>query len=122
MLARILDFSTAKLVSAEKEICKECGLPLYCNVQFLLNGVRAQIEVDWRGETDAKDSWARVDGQSVWINHTQERVTVGEKAYDFWKMQRLESHYYNYFTCFEEWETQQARRIHEFLFAVNERL
>ncbi len=122
MLSRILDFSQVEIVSAEKRDCKESGLPLYCKAQFLLNGVRAEIEVDWREDTDEKDSWLRVGGQSVWINHTQERVTIGDKAYDFWEMQRLESHYYNYFTCFEEGETQRGRRIHELLFAVNKRL
>ncbi len=122
MLARILDFSEVEVVSTQKEVCRESGLPLYCKVEFLIDGVRVEIQVDWREETDAKDSWVRVDGQSVWINHTKERITVAEKTYDFWEMQRLESHYYNYFTCFEEGETQRARRVHELLFAVNERL
>ena len=122
MLARLVDLTNTQIVSTKQEVCKESGLPLYCKVELLTGSTSLEIVVDWREDTDEKRSWLQVDGQSVIMHHTKERICAGDKVWDFWQMQRLESHYYNYFTRFEKGETQQGRRVHELLFAVNERL
>ena len=122
VLAKLLPFVDAQILSAESKACQESGLPLYCAVRLKMDGIPVEIVVDWREDTDQKDSWLKVEGKTVWVNHTQERVLFDGKTYDFAEMQRLESHYYNYFTRFKEGETQKGRRIHEVLFAVNERL
>lgn len=122
MLARLVDLTSTQIVSTEQEVCKESGLPLYCKVELLASSTPIEIVVDWRKDTDEKCSWLQVDNQSVFINHTKERICAGDKVWDFWQMQRLESHYYNYFSRFEKGETQQGRLVHELLFAVNERL
>ena len=122
MLARLLDFSSAQLLYTEKELCRESGLPLYCKVGLQIGKTKTEIVVDWREDKDDKDSHLTVAGEKVWINHTKERVISEVESVECMQMPRLESHYYNYFTLFKEGETPQGRRIHELLFAVNERL
>lgn len=122
MLARLLDFSFAQILYTEKETCRESGLPLYCKVGLQIGKTKTEIVVDWREDKDDKDSRLTVDNEKVWINHTKERVISEVESVECMQMPRLESHYYNYFTTFEEGETPQGRRTHELLFAVNERL
>ena len=100
--------------------CPKTNLPIYAFVELVIDGVLSTIEVDWRNGINNKESYVIYEGRRIDIKHSLQMIIDGDEIIDCKQMERLETHYYNYFKNYQEGEIkkQQSYRIHSVLFEV----
>lgn len=123
LLKMWLPFESVEVCSANAQLCPESGLPVYADVQLVIDGVPVRITVDWRKGQNKKESFLTYQGRRIHLNHSGQCIVDGGKAVDCEHMERLQQHYYQYFTAFDGTaDVPAARKIHEVLFKVRDML
>lgn len=120
MIKMWLDFEALEVIDTNIQKCEKTGLPIYADVELLIDGVKAFITVDWRKHINHKESWVILDGEKIEIRHSDQSIVreVLEMKYD--DMERLQHHYYNYFSRYDEnVDVEASYRIHKVLLDVN---
>ena len=123
MLKRWLPFDSVQIQYVSTEKCPRTNLPVYAHLIMSIDGVSVQIAVDWRHETNVKQTRMVYDGREIWLDHSGQRIVDGDTVIALDDMERLPRHYFNYFTTRGgRANTEESRRIHEILFEVNDAL
>lgn len=118
-----LPFEKVEIRSLVCQKCLKSGLPLYCDVKLCIDGADVEIVVDWRERKNLKRSDLTVNGEEIAIEHSAQAIVTKDKTLRFDDMERLDRHYYNYFTRYRKADNQSATlKIHEILFKVSELL
>ncbi len=119
MLRLWLPFKQVDIQSLDTVRCRRSRLPLWIDVQLILDGIPARITIDWRKQQNDKRTELLYDGRPIVINHSLQYIEDGERQLDFYTMSRLEQHYYAYFTGYQEKANEDAsREIHQLLLEV----
>ncbi len=99
--------------------CKKTGLPVYANVTLVIDGIPVDICIDWRMHQDNKCSWVIYEGRKIVINHSAQQIEDGEQVIPCRTMERMDQHYYTYFSRFGGTaQTEAARDVHRILLEV----
>lgn len=122
MIRSWLPFENVEILSTNVQRCLETQLPVYACAQLLIDGVQTQIEIDWCQGRDHKESYVKLDGRWIHIDHSQQCIDdIGTMEYA--KMDRLTQHYDSLFSEFAgDTNVEFSRSIHEVLFKVREAL
>ncbi len=121
MIKMWFPFEKTEIISTKTQKCKESGLPIYASVNLMIDGVEAEITVDWTKHRDQKESFVTVGDKTVYINHSAQSITDGKNTTEYGRMERLDEHYYSQFCSINNIEnTEQSRQIHKLLLEVNE--
>lgn len=122
LLKRLLPFQNVEIQKTEAEACKETKLPIYVKANLLIDGVQVEITVDWRNNTDCKESFVTLDNRQIHINHSAQSITDGATT-EYGNIPRLDEHYKTLFAQLEEKSNADfSRAVHQILFEVNQLL
>jgi len=114
---------SCQILKTDCRRCPETGLPVYAHAELLLDGIPTQITVDWTQGIDQKESYVFVDGQSVYINHSGQKLSTPQMTLSLARQPRLDEHYLQLFSQMDgSPNTGFSRRVHEILFKVNDAL
>ena len=123
MLRLWLPLESCRIIRTECQRCKETELPVYARAELLLDGVRTEITVDWRKGINHKESYVKLGGQTVHINHSAQSICTDGTVTDFARQPRLDEHYLHLFKTMDgSSNTALSRSVHKILFQVNEAL
>lgn len=122
MIRLWLPFAQVELVGTEVQRCEKTGLPVYAKANLVIDGVPTEIIIDWRQGKNQKESFVKIAGRWVHINHSgQCIVDGGVMAYG--RMDRMDQHYQYLFSTLEgKSNVEFSRSVHETLFKVGEAL
>ena len=118
-----LPFESVLLKSVQIKRCEKSNLPIYANCTLLIDQTEVEIKVDWTKGVNSKTSEILLEnGEKIVVSHSNQTVTIGEEVFNFNKMERLATHYYNYFVFnFNERKIdKQTEKIHSVLFMVRD--
>lgn len=119
MIAMWLPMINVEILSLDKQLCPESGLPIYIDANLLIDSVPTRICIDWRKHTNSKQTMLNYDGDELLLDHSAQAIVRGDASINYGRMERLQEHYYHYFRSFRgHVEADQAQRIHETLFKV----
>jgi len=122
MIRQWLPFETVEVLETEVRRCRQTQLPVYANVALLIDGIKTRIGIDWCQGKDQKETYVKLDGRWIHIDHTRQCIDDGE-AVEYAQMPRLEQHYKYLFGTFTgQSNAEISRSIHEILFKVREKL
>ena len=122
MLHLWLPFEKVEIVNVTTDTCKETGMPVFASVDLVIDGVKTAISIDWRENIEHKESFVKLQGRTVHINHSAQSIVDGE-ATVYGRMPRLAEHYFTLFTSFDGTSNSDfSRTVHEILFKVNEEI
>ena len=114
---------SCQILKTECRRCPETGLPVYAHAELLLDGIPTDLTVDWTQGIDQKESCLFVDGQTVYINHSAQKLSTPTKTVSYAQRPRMDEHYLQLFRQMDEIpNTVFSRRVHEILFKVNKAL
>ena len=120
MIRRWLPFEKVEILKTETQRCKETNLPVYARVELIIDGVPAEIAIDWRLGKDKKESFVKICDRWVHVDHSEQKIEDGGVS-EYTRMPRLNEHYKYLFETFEEKSnTEFSRSVHKALFEVNE--
>lgn len=127
LINKWVPFDDCLLIGVEVQHCTESGLPIFAraDLQFTHHSktIPVSISVDWRNDKSDKYTILKmVDGTEILIEHTAQKIVADGKEIVLDDMPRLERHYYNYFTNFENSSTDNDLMIHKILFEVDKLL
>lgn len=123
MLKALLPMERVALRAVEVERCTAGGQPIFVSACLDVDGVPITLTVDWRQHDDPKRSLFVVNGEEIAVDHMAQTLRRGEKTQSFYTQNRLLQHYLDFFLHADVGAgLADARRIHEILFEVNERL
>lgn len=122
MLRQWLPFEKVEILKTDVQRCTKTQLPVYAKAMLCIDGVQVEIEIDWCQGRDHKESYVKLDGHWVHIDHSQQCIDdVGTTEYG--RMTRLDEHYKHQFGTFAgESNVEFSRSVHEILFKVREAL
>ena len=118
-----MPFESVLLKSVQIKRCEKSNLPIYANCTLLIDQTEVEIKVDWTKGVNSKTSEILLEnGEKIVVSHSNQTVTIGEEVFNFNKMERLATHYYNYFVYnFNERKIdKQTEKIHSVLFMVRD--
>lgn len=123
MIHMWLPFNDYKILHTETIRCPQSNLPLYAYAKLQIDGVIVNITIDWRNKKNHKESLITFSDKTVRICHSEQSITCGEITTSYYRMPRLDEHYYNMFTNLNDTsDISQSRSIHEVLLEVNKAL
>lgn len=123
MVRTWLPFEDVKILHTEAVRCHETDLPLYAHVKLQIDGVMVTITIDWRNKRNHKESLITFSTKTVRICHSDQSIVDGKLSTSYYRMPRLDEHYYNMFTNLDDtFNISQSRSIHEVLLEVNKAL
>lgn len=123
MIGKWIELSECRIIECSSQKCKESSLPIYAEVKLDAGGVEICIEIDWREDKNKKESYISLSEASVYIDHSQQSFTIGEKNRECARTSRLDAHYINVFSESPDIDNSAfSRKIHKLLLEVNERL
>ncbi len=123
MIKTWLPFETLEIKSLDKQICPASNLPIYIKADLIIDGVPAYITVDWRQHINKKESYLLYDGRRIDIKHSAQTIEENGQSVNLEKMERMQRHYYNYFTRFNgNTDEEGSMRIHKVLLEVNAKI
>ena len=95
----IMDLSNAYLKEETLVTDSKSGFLKYAKKVFDAGGVRAEIIIDWRSPSRNKTSRIDCEGAMLFVDHTAQRVSLGEEVvFESPVLDRLSSHYENLFS------------------------
>ncbi len=122
MIRLWLPFKKLEIISTDTQRCPQTNLPVYVSVRILIDGIETEITVDWRNNTDQKESYVTIQNKEIYINHSGQSIT-NTTITEYERMPRLDEHYNCLFQNFDyKSNADFSRSVHEFLFKVNEML
>ena len=121
MLKLLLPFDSYKIENTQFIFCKKSGIPIFAKVNLKIDQVNVEITVDWRTMINNKVTTIKYDGYDIVLDHTNQKVISKGKTKELYKMARMNTHYYNYFTYFKGvTDTPNYSKIYEILLKVRE--
>lgn len=116
-----LPFDKYQINEVRLQRCQKTNLPIYAYVSLLIDDVLTTIEVDWRNGLNNKETYVIYDGRRIDIKHSQQTIIDGKNVYKCDDMERLKTHYYNYFKNFNgHIKALESYKIHQVLLGVRD--
>ncbi|MBO4251850.1 MAG: Gfo/Idh/MocA family oxidoreductase [Clostridia bacterium] len=116
-----LPFDSFCIKDHDVKFADNVGLPIYSRVVLEIDGIKVIVTIDWTQNASSKVSYIKYDNRQIIINHSEQKITDGEKTFCFNSMDRLTRHYFNFFTR-KNFQTNydETKRIHTILCAVRD--
>jgi len=122
MIKRLLPFNQVEVVKAQKIDCKESGLPIFCIVDFIIDGVKVKITIDWQHRQKEKYTELLYDGAKMLLHNGEQRIYYQGRIINADYLPRLNAHYYNYFNSYKGATAKDNRILQQLLLSVDEKL
>ena len=122
MVRMWLPFEKVEILDVESQKCIETGLPIYVRARLIIDGVKTEIDVDWRHGLDCKKSTIILGDRCVHIDHSKQSIT-DEDTVEYGRMQRLDEHYKTLMSNLDKGSNADvSRSVHKILYEVNKLL
>ena len=122
MIRLWLPFKSVEIVRTQVQRCPQTNLPVYAEVELLIDGVKTLISSDWRQGIDHKESFVKLDGRWVHIDHSGQYIDDGGVT-EYGRMARMDEHYKYLFETFDGTSNVEfSRTVHQVLLKISEAL
>lgn len=116
-------FKKIELVDLYACKCQTTKLPIKIDVKLLIDHLKVNINIDWTLGQNEKVTSVLYDGRYIEINNSKQTIFDGKNIIKLDDMDRLQTHYYNYFKNYNEViNKEDSYLIHKVLFEVNNKI
>ena len=125
MIKMWLPFNDITIKNLKTKKCEKTQLPIYIDIELLIDNVKTNINIDWTIHKNKKESFVIYDNKKIIIDHSNQTIIdQGQnKIIELNDMIRLRRHYYNYFTNYKEiTNSNMTYLIHKVLFEIRENI
>ena len=121
LLKMFLPFKEYKILKVSNVLCENSKIPIASDIKLTIDDVIVDIEIDWRNRINQKTTEVDFIDKKVILNHTMQKIICDNHEKCCSKIERLKTHYRNYFVKFNEnIDLEASRKVHEILLRVRD--
>lgn len=121
LLKLFLPFDKYEIINVNNVFCINSKIPIASNVNLIIDNVEIEIEIDWRNNLNQKITQIEYKNKQVVLHHSNQSIILKDKVINCSSEDRLNTHYKNYFSKFNQTSDLDAsRKIHEILLKVRD--
>ena len=120
MIKLWLPFQQTEVLRCEAHKCKETGMPIFADVELLIDGVKVNIQIDWTKHRDLKESTITLADKTIHIHHSNQCILDGDRQIQCGRMERMDEHYCTLFRELNNCPNDaDSRAVHKVLLEVD---
>lgn len=121
LLKLFLPFNKYEITKIKNVLCKDSKIPIASKVDLKIDDTDIEIDIDWRNNLNQKITEIEFEDKKVVLHHSNQSIICQNKVKKCSSIERLHTHYKNYFTKFDETtDVESGRKIHEILLKVRD--